>query len=435
MAASNAIENMQARNIPTNFDFWHATAGFDINQSVIEYSSTSTYGRAFFVGLINTLIVALIGIVLASFLGFSIGVARLSQNWLTAKLAAGYVEIVRNTPLLLQLLFWYNAVLKPLPGPRQSLAAPAAALQWPGNQAASVALICALVSLLSFYLARKGVARGASRLMALAAGSVLGFCALAAGLFGLPDSVITSASSGLVSFSQGSSVFLNNRGLYLPDPVPADGFRPMLIALALCAAGAVMLYFYARRRQAETGAIWPVAQMVCAGAILAIALAWAASGPPVTLEYAQLRGFNFNGGLRVYPEFVALVLGLTIYTAAFIAEIVRAGILSVSKGQSEAALALGLRQNRVLKLIVIPQALRVIIPPLTNQYLNLTKNSSLAVFIGFPDLVQIFAGTVLNQTGAAVQVIAITMAVYLAISLVTSFIMNIYNRRMALVER
>ena len=435
MAASNAIENMQARNIPTNFDFWHATAGFDINQSVIAYSSTSTYGRAFFVGLINTLIVAFIGIVLASLLGFSIGVARLSQNWLTARLAAGYVEIIRNTPLLLQLLFWYNAVLKPLPGPRQSLTAPAVALQAPDTRSAAIAIVCAIVAILSFYAARKGIARGAMRLVALAATSILGFCALAIGLFGIPETKLSSASHGLIALSQGSSLFLNNRGLYLPDPVPAAGFLPMVIALIVCAAGAFLFYMFARRRQAETGKILPVAQLASGGAVLVIAFIWAVSGPPVSLEYAQLRGFNFTGGLRVYPEFVALVLGLVIYTAAFIAEIVRAGILAVSKGQSEAALALGLRQSCVLKLVVIPQALRVIIPPLTNQYLNLTKNSSLAVFIGFPDLVQIFAGTVLNQTGAAVQVIAITMAVYLVISLATSLIMNIYNRRMALVER
>jgi general L-amino acid transport system permease protein len=263
---------------------------------------------------------------------------------------------MRNTPLLLQLLFIYNAVLTPLPNPRNSI-------------------------------------------------------------------------------SLGAGVFINNRGLVLPDPQFAPGAGWVLVAAIVGLVLAIAFRIYARRDQEKTGRIYPVV-WIGAGLVFGLpALVYLALGEPVTFAAPVLRGFNFQGGVRVLPEFVALVLGLVLYTAAFIAEIVRAGILSVSHGQTEAAMALGLTRQQTLKLVVTPQAMRVIIPPLTNQYLALTKNSSLAVFIGYPDLVQVFAGTVLNQTGAAVQVIAITMAVYLVISLVTAAIMNTYNRRMALVER
>ena len=355
-AVVNASTNMRARGIPTDFSFWNRVSGFDINQTLISYSAVSTYGQAFWVGLLNTLLVAVIGVVLTTIIGFLVGIARLSPNFVVAKLAMVYVEVLRNTPLLLQLLFWYNAVLKPLPNPRESL-------------------------------------------------------------------------------SLGAGVFINNRGLILPEPIFASGAN--LVFWALVAAGLLAWGFkiYARRLQAATGRILPVG-LVSAALILGLpGLVYLLAGQPLTFQAPVLRGFNFAGGVRVLPEFVALLLGLVLYTAAFIAEIVRAGILSVPRGQTEAALAVGLRPRQVLKLVVIPQAMRVIIPPLTNQYLNLTKNSSLAVFIGYPDLVQIFAGTVLNQTGAAVQVIAITMSVYLLISLVTSFVMNQYNRRKALVER
>ena len=355
-AIVNASTNMRVRGIPTDFAFWDRVASFDINQSLIEYTAASTYGRAFWVGLWNTLLVSALGVVLTTFLGFFIGVARLSQNFVVAKLAMIYVEVLRNTPLLLQLLFWYNAVLKPLPNPRDSI-------------------------------------------------------------------------------SLGAGSYLNNRGLVLPEPHFAPGAGFVLAAAVAGVLLALGFRFFARRRQAQTGQILPVG-WVSLGLVVGLpALVFVLAGAPLSFNVALLRGFNFSGGVRVLPEFVALLLGLVLYTAAFIAEIVRAGILSVQHGQTEAALALGLTRAQTLKLVTMPQAMRVIIPPLTNQYLNLTKNSSLAVFIGYPDLVQVFAGTVLNQTGAAVQVIAITMAVYLVISLVTALIMNIYNRRKALVER
>jgi general L-amino acid transport system permease protein len=353
---ANTRANMIQRGIPLGFDFWNRTAGFDINLSLIGYSAASTYGRAFWVGLLNTLLVAGMGIVLATVLGFVIGIARLSSNFIVAKLATIYVETLRNIPLLLQLLFWYNAVLKPLPAPRQAIAL-------------------------------------------------------------------------------GAGIFLHNRGLAVPAPQFGAGSQYVAAAFVAAIAAALFYGLWARSVQHRSGARKPVA-LVCIAILVLVPLAvFFAAGRPIRFDYPQLRGFNFVGGLRVLPEFVSLLLGLTLYTATFIAEIVRAGILSVSKGQSEAAAALGLRQPLILKLVVLPQAMRVIIPPLTNQYLNLTKNSSLAVFIGYPDLVQIFAGTVLNQTGAAVQVIAITMAVYLALSLVTSFAMGLFNRRMQFAER
>jgi general L-amino acid transport system permease protein len=355
-AAINARDNMQARGIPTDLSFWNMPAGFDINQSFVSYSAISTYGRAFVVGLLNTLFVAIVGVIFATIVGFAVGAARLSKSWLLARLATIYVEVIRNVPLLLQLLFWYNAVLKPLPGPRQSV-----------------------------------------------------------DIFG--------------------AAFINNRGLFVPEPVARAGFDYVLIALAIGTISSAVFWYLARRRQMKTGAQWPVLRVSFALVVGLPLLVYFLTGRPLDFAAPQLRGFNFIGGIRLSPELVALLLSLILYTASFIAEIVRAGIQSVPRGQSEAALALGLRPGPLRRLVVMPQAMRVIIPPLTNQYLNLTKNSSLAVFIGYPDLVQIFAGTVLNQTGAAVQVIFITMAVYLAISLATSAVMNLYARHTAILER
>ncbi|MGL5446616.1 MAG: amino acid ABC transporter permease [Rhabdaerophilum sp.] len=356
-AATNAIDNLQKQKIASGFGFWNVTAGFDIGQRLIEYSNTSTYGRAFWVGLWNTLLVAVIGIVLATFLGFIIGVARLSKNWLVNKIAAIYVEVIRNTPLLLQLLFWYNAVLK-----------------------------------------------------------------------ALPEQVRDS-----IELPFGS--FLNRRGLVVPDPTAGANFTYVWVALALGLVGFWLFGRWAKKRQASTGEqarYFPVAL----GLIVVFPLAvYFLAGQPLSFTYPTLGRFNIAGGLQILPEFVALVVGLVIYTAAFIAEVVRAGIQAVSKGQTEASYALGMRPGPTLDLVVIPQAMRVIIPPLTSQYLNLTKNSSLAVAIGYPDLVQIFTGTVLNQTGQAVEIIAITMLVYLTLSLTTSTLMNWYNARKALVER
>jgi general L-amino acid transport system permease protein len=355
-AINNAADNLARAKIASGFGFWDNTAGFDISQSLISYSTLSTYGRAFWVGLLNTLLVAALGIVLATILGFLIGIARLSKNWLLARMAGFYVETIRNIPLLLQLLFWYNAVLKSLPQTRDSFAIPGGG-------------------------------------------------------------------------------FLNNRGLFLPQPVFGPAARFALIALVGGVIAALVYRVWARRRHMRTGQPAPVGWVALSLIVVLPSAVLALSGFPVTFNYPESGRFNIRGGIEVLPEFMALLFGLTIYTAAFIAEVVRAGIRAVPKGQTEAAYSLGLRPGATLRLVVIPQAMRVIIPPLTSQYLNLTKNSTLAVAIGYPDLVQIFAGTVLNQTGQAVEVIVITMAVYLFISLVTSGLMNLYNRRMALVER
>jgi len=355
--ASNAIEHLRRAHIASGFGFWDTTAGFDISQTLIAYSAQgSTYGRAFWVGLLNTLLVASLGIVFATILGFIIGISRLSTNWLVAKAATASVETIRNLPLLLQLLFWYNAVLKALPEMRDSVVIP-------------------------------------------------------------------------------GGIYLNNRGLFLPEPIARPGFAAVEIALLVGIVGAIGFYRWARKRQERTGqqapVFWVGVALVIGLPILVLALA----GFPIHFDFPQAGRFNIAGGIEVLPEFGALLFGLSIYTAAFIAEVVRAGILAVSRGQVEAAYSLGLRPRPTLRLIVVPQAMRVIIPPLTSQYLNLTKNSTLAVAIGYPDLVQVFTGTVLNQTGQAVEVVAITMLVYLTISLVTSFAMNVYNSRMASVER
>jgi len=355
-ATRNAIDNLARAQIASGFGFWNTTAGFDISQTLIEYSARgSTYGRAFWVGLLNTLLVAGLGIIFATILGFIIGISRLSSNWLLSKVAGGYVETIRNLPLLLQLLFWYNAVLKALPDIRESI--------------------------------------------------VVG------------------------------GVYLNNRGLFLPEPIFKSGFGAVAIAALVGVAGSTAFYLWARKRQERTGQQAPVF-WVTLGLVLGLPLAvFALVGFPLGFDFPKAGRFNIAGGVEVLPEFAALLFGLSVYTAAFIAEVVRAGILAVSRGQSEAAYSLGLRPGPTLRLIVVPQAMRVIIPPLTSQYLNLTKSSSLAVAIGYPDLVQVFTGTVLNQTGQAVEVVAITMLVYLVISLTTSLLMNIYNSRMALSER
>ena len=356
-AVGNAIENLARAKIASGFGFWDNTAGFDISQTLIAYSITSTYGRAFWVGLLNTLLVAGIGIVFATVLGFAIGIARLSRNWLVARLAGLYVETIRNIPLLLQLLFWYNAVLKALPERLQ-------------------------------------------------------------------DSVVIPGGG-----------FLNRRGLFLPQPVFGEGTGAVLAALAAGVIAALMVHIWAKRRQKQTGQRAPVLAVALAMAIGFPLIAFGLAGFPIAFLYPQPGRFNIQGGIEVLPEFMALLFGLVIYTAAFIAEVVRAGLRAVPRGQMEAAYSLGIRPWPTLRLVVIPQAMRVIIPPLTSQYLNLTKNSSLAVAIGYPDLVQIFTGTVLNLTGQAVEVVVVTMAVYLVISLCTSLLMNLYNRRVAMVER
>ena len=347
---ANARANLEAQRITSGFGFLNNTAGFDVSQSLIPYSGSDTYTRVFLVGLLNTLLVSVIGIFFATLLGFLVALGRLSPNWLLSRISGGYVELIRNLPLLFQILFWYLAVLAALPNPRQSIS-----------------------------------------------------------IFG--------------------SFFLSNRGLVVPRPIADPGLEPFVIAVLVALAAALLLRRYARRQLFESGrliTIWPYVVGLLIGLPLLSALIF---GAPVTFEIPVLKGFNFSGGSRLIPEFVALVVALSTYTAAFIAEIVRAGILSVHKGQMEAGASLGLARGSTLRLIVVPQALRVILPPLTNQYLNLTKNSSLAVAIGYPDLFSVFAGTTLSQTGQAIEIIAITMGVYLLISLITSAVMSFYGWR------
>lgn len=355
--ADNTITNLRRLNVNSGFRFLWQPAGFAINQTLVPYSEASSYAAAFLVSLLNTLVLSAVAIVLATVLGFVIGLGRLSGNWLIAKLATVYVESLRNIPLLLQIFFWYFAILRPLPGPRQS------------------------IPLL------------------------------------------------------GGTTLLNSRGLYLPAPVPEAGFATVVIAALVGIAAAMLLNRWARRRQLATGrrphSLWPSLGLVV-GLPLAAAFA---TGLPLRWDLPRLAGFNLQGGIVVIPEFVAMVLALSLYIAAFIAEIVRAGVLAVSAGQVEAARALGLRRRHIYRLVIVPQALRVILPPLTNQYVNLIKASSLAAAIAYPDIMLVFAGTVLNQTGQALEVMTITMAVYLSISLVVSLLMNLYNRRIALVER
>ena len=353
---NNTIHNLDKQGIASGFDFLDKPAGFGIPQTLVDYDITSPNSRVFWVGLLNTILVAGIGIALATVLGFVIGLARLSSNWLVAKLATVYIEAIRNVPLLLQILFWYFAVLQALPHPRDSI-------------------------------------------------------------------------------EFGGLFYLNNRGFYAPDPVLHEGFGWVFLAFVVAVAAALGIARWARRRREATGQPFPTVS-VALGLIIGLPLvASLATGAPLSFEHPEMGRFKLQGGLVLLPELVALALALSIYTASFIAETVRAGILAVSHGQIEAAHALGLKHGQTLRLVVIPQALRVIIPPLTSQYLNLTKNSSLAVAIGYPDFVNVFTGIVLNQTGQAVEVIAMTMAVYLTLSLLTSAFMNWYNRRMALVER
>ncbi|HDY8037955.1 TPA: amino acid ABC transporter permease [Vibrio vulnificus] len=353
---NNALTNLNARGIATGFDFLSQEAGFGIGLTLIEYDETFSYGRTFVIGLLNTALVSFLGIILATLLGFVIGIARLSSNWLVSRFAAIYIETFRNIPLLLQIFFWYFAVLQALPSPRQSI-------------------------------------------------------------------------------SLGEAIFLNVRGLFFPKPVFEAGSAFIFAALFAGIIATIFIGVWARNKQKLTGQQTPMGRIALALIVGLPALVYFVSGMPISAEYPTLKGFNYQGGISIIPELAALLVALSIYTAAFIAEIVRSGINAVSHGQTEAAMSLGLPRTRTLKLIIIPQALRIIIPPLTSQYLNLTKNSSLAMAIGYPDLVSVFAGTTLNQTGQAIEIIAMTMGVYLTLSLVTSALMNIYNKKVALVER
>jgi len=355
---NNTLNNLERQGIASGFGFLERTAGFSIGETHLglEFSEENSYGRTFLVGLLNTLWVSAWGIALATVLGFVIGVLRLSPNWLVSKIAMCYIELLRNIPLLLQIFFWYFAVLRPLPAPRNSVE-----------------------------------------------------------LF--------------------DSFFLNNRGLAYPEGIPSEGFDWVIGAFVLAIVASIVLVKWAKKRQDATGELFP-AWWTSLGLVIVLPVAtFLAMGSPMTVEYPVLKGFNFQGGAVMTPEFVSLLLALSLYTASFIAEIVRSGILSVSHGQTEASRALGLKPGMTLRLVIIPQAMRVIIPPLTSQYLNLTKNSSLAAAIAYPDIVLVFAGTTLMQTGQAVEIIAMTMAVYLSLSLLISAFMNWYNKRIQLVER
>ncbi|MBB5701405.1 general L-amino acid transport system permease protein [Ochrobactrum daejeonense] len=351
----NTVTNLQRANIASGFGFLNGRAGFDVSQTLISYTNDSTYGRAILVGLLNTLYVAVLGVVTASIVGFLVGIGRLSHNWLIRKICTVYVEIFRNIPPLLVIFFWYFGVLSVLPQARNSLALP----------------------------------------------------------FGS---------------------YLNNRGFFTPAPVWGEGAWLLPVALLLGIAASFFVARWARRRQMATGQPFHTVRASAALVIGLPILALVATGFPVTFEFPKLGTFNLTGGAQVKPEFLALFLALSFYTASFIAETVRAGVLGVSKGQTEAAYAVGLRPGQTMRLIIVPQALRIIIPPLSSQYLNLIKNSSLAIAIGYPDLVAI-GGTILNQTGQSVEVVAIWMVIYLGISLITSALMNWFNAKMALVER
>jgi general L-amino acid transport system permease protein len=354
--AHNTIANITRLNINTGFSFLARPAGFEISQKLINYGDSASYGDVFIVALLNTVVLTAIAIVFATVLGFVVGIARLSSNALVAGVAAGYVEIVRNVPLLLQLFYWYFAVLRPLPNPRQSL---------------------------SFF----GVA------------------------------------------------FLNKRGMFLPYPVTEPGFGALIATIAATIAVGLVLVWFNNRYRARTGSsphsLRPIALLLLVPPILA---AWLTDFP-LHWDVPALAGFNFNGGMTVIPEFVAMAIALTLYGAAYIAEIVRAGIRAVPGGQIDAARALGLRRGAIDRFVVIPQALRVILPPLGTQYIVLLKNSSLAAAIAYPDLMLVFAGTVLNQTGQPLEVMIITMASYALIGLAIGAAINLANRRVQLVER
>ncbi|EEX87177.1 MULTISPECIES: amino acid ABC transporter permease [Brucella] len=351
----NTITNLQRANIASGFGFIYGRAGFDISQTLIQYNSDSTYGRAFLVGLVNTLYVAALGVVTASIIGFLVGIGRLSHNWLIRNICTVYVEVFRNIPPLLVIFFWYFGVLSVLPPVRQS-------------------------------------------------------------------------------YSMPLSTYINNRGFFMPSPVWGEGAWALPVALLIGILASFAVARWAKRRQMATGQPFHTIRVSAALIIGLPILALIATGFPVSFDVPKLGTFNLTGGAQIKPEFLALFLALSFYTASFIAETVRAGVLGVSKGQTEAAYAVGLRSGQTMRLIIVPQALRIIIPPLSSQYLNLIKNSSLAIAIGYPDLVAV-GGTILNQTGQAVEVVAIWMVIYLGISLIVSGLMNWFNAKMALVER
>jgi general L-amino acid transport system permease protein len=350
----NLVTAMDQRGLSFAFGFLEQTAGFEIGESPVPYSATDTYAQAFIVGLLNTLFISFLGIILATILGIIVGVARLSPNWLVSRVAGGYVELIRNTPLLVQLFIIFFAVLAQLPPVRESITLPGA-------------------------------------------------------------------------------IFLNQRGLYVPAPQLTGTLGPWLVLVAIGVAAAVVAWIVASRRDAATQPTYRLRSISLVVLAALTVIGWIVLAP-VRFDVPVLGRFNFSGGMALSSPFTALLVGLVVYTAAFIGEVVRGGIQAVRRGQLEAARALGLSEGQVLRLVIFPQALRVIVPPLTSQYLNLTKNSSLAIAVGYPDLFKIGA-TMANQTGQPVPVIALVMGTYLAISLITSALMNIYNRRIQVLER
>ena len=352
----NTVHNIEQRGIRTGFGFLSGTAGFGIDESPISFSEGDTYARVFLVGLLNTLIIGAVGIVFATILGLIIGVLRLSRNWLIKKLSAAYIDIFRNIPILLQILFWYNVVLSALPSPKRSIE-----------------------------------------------------------LFG--------------------SIYINNRGFNLPVPEWNSTTIAVLSSFVIVTIFGFFLNKWANKRQEETGEEFPVRYVVLALFIIAPIIAYYLGGANFNFDYPHLKGFNFKGGKSISPEFLALTFALVIYTATFIAEAVRSGIEAVSKGQKEAAASIGLSSYQALKLVILPQAVRIAIPPTINQYLNLIKNSSLATAVGYPEIVTVFAGTSLNQVGQAIEIMAMTMLVYLTISLIVSAILNWFNHKMKIKER
>ena len=356
----NLFDNIEARGIHTGFSFLKNRAGFDIlpflGNYLQEYTPESSNLTVFYVGLINTLVVALVGIIVTTFLGLFIGIARLSNNYLVAKLAGGYIELFRNIPVLLQIFFWYNIFINIFPHPKKS-------------------------------------------------------------------------------FSFFDVAFLNQRGLYLPKPILESGFSLVIIAFVVGIILTVFMKRYFNKKHDETG-VYTKTLGYSTLLILGLpAVFFLLLGSPLHFDLAVLGKFNLKGGMQIVPEFIALTFALSVYTATYIAEAIRSGIEAVDKGQKEAAAAIGLTQTQSLKLIVLPQALRVAIPPTINQYLNLTKNSSLATAIGYPELMSAFGGTVLNQVGQAVEILGMAMLVYLFISLCISFLLNVVNKRMAIPER
>ena len=352
----NLLNNMEAREIKTGFSFLSNRAGFDINESMIAYTPEDSNLRAFYVGLVNTIFVAAVGIFFSTIIGLIIGISRLSSNWLISKLATCYIELFRNIPILIQILFWYNISLIMLPSPRDS-------------------------------------------------------------------------------FNFFDAIFVNKRGIYTPEPVSEAGFSLVLIALVIGVVLAFLTKRHFNKKHDKTG-IYTNTFVYSIGLVFVLPLGvFLLLGSPLHFDYPVLQGFNFNGGKVLSPEFLALAFALSIYTATYIAEAVRSGIEAVDKGQKEAAAALGLTQVQSLKLVVLPQALRIAIPPTINQYLNLTKNSSLAAAIGYPELMSVFGGSVLNQVGQAVEILGMTMAVYLVISLLISLLLNIVNKKLNTQER